>query len=60
MGLLSPGPQAEKTALAAMVADSNMLPIGDKKTLLAILKFQGGFDGPQGHFIPEDATGGPV
>jgi hypothetical protein len=60
MGLLSPGPQAEKTALAAMVADSNMLPIGDKQTLLAILKFQGGFDGPQGHFIPEDATGGPV
>jgi len=31
-----------------MVADSNMLPIGDKQTLIAILKFQGEFDGPKG------------
>jgi len=43
-GVLGTGPQAEEPVLAVMVADSNMFPIGDKQTLLAILKFQGGFD----------------
>jgi hypothetical protein len=43
-----------------VVAESNVGSIGDEQTLPSIFKFHGGFDGPPGTLIPEDATGGAL
>jgi len=46
--LLRGGQQPKEPTLAIVVLECNMGAIGDEHALLAILKYQNGFDGPHG------------